>query len=58
MFLVSFYGHKGITNHPKRVTNIKPFIDLCNWNGIKYLIIINNNNYALFERKNPRIALV
>ena len=50
--------HKGITNHPKRVTNIKPFIDLCNWNGIKYLIIINNNNYALFERKNPRIALV
>ena len=33
-------------------------IDLYNWNGIKYPTVINNNNYALFERKNLEIVLV
>ena len=28
------------------------------WDGIKYPTAIKTNSYALFERKNPSIALV
>ena len=37
------------------MSNMKLFIDLCNWNGIKYATVINNN---ILERKNLEIALL
>lgn len=49
--------HKEIKNHAEQVSNIKPFIDLFNWNYVKYSTVIDNNCVA-FERKNPEIALV
>ena len=50
--------HKEIKSHAEHVSNIKPFIDLLNWNGIKYPTLIVNSNYTLFESKNLEIPLV
>ena len=30
-------NHQNIENHPKRISNIKPFIDKYNWKGIDFL---------------------
>ena len=38
--------------------NIEPLIDMYNWNGIKHPTVTPNNNYALFERKNLKVALI
>lgn len=43
--------YKEIKTHPEPISNIQPFIDLFNWDGIKYPTVMNNNNYAVFERK-------
>ena len=50
--------YKEIINHPERVSNIKSFIDLYKWDVMKYATVLNIDNYALFERKNPEIAIV
>ena len=33
-------------------------MNLYKWNSIKYLAVINNNNYTLFEIKNLEIAVI
>ena len=38
--------------------NIKQFLDLYKWADIEYRANINKNNYALFEKSNPEIALI
>ena len=48
---------KLIKNYPERKSNVKPFIDLYNFDGIKFPTIISNT-YTLFERENPEIYLV
>ena len=35
-------------NDFERVSNIKLFLNLYNWDGIEYPTDINKNNYALF----------
>ena len=49
--------HKEIKNHSEGVPNIEPFFDLYNWSGIEYTTVINENNYTLFEKNSPEIAL-
>ena len=43
--------YKEIKTHPEPISNIQPFIDFFNWDGIKYPTVMNDNNYAVFERK-------
>lgn len=50
--------YKEIKNHSKRVSNIKPFVDIYNWNGIEYSTVINKNNYTLFEKRNTETVLI
>ena len=40
---------------PERVSNIKPFINKCNWNGIKYPSKIDE--WKAIEKSNLTIAL-
>ena len=51
MIQYAFRYHKEIENCPKQVSNTRPFIDLYNWDVIKYRIAINNNNCSLLEEK-------
>ena len=44
-----------IKSHPERFSNIKPFINKCNWKGINYLSKINY--WKTFEQNNRTIAL-
>lgn len=50
--------HEERKNHPERVLNFKPFLDLYNWGGIEYPADINKNNYTLFDKSNPEIVLI
>ena len=51
--------HEEIKNHPKRVSNIRQFLDLFNWTGIEYPTSVYKINYTLFEKRNqPEITLI
>ena len=47
-------NHQNIENHPERISNIKPFIDQYNWEGIEFPAGIKD--WKKFER-NKAIAL-
>ena len=40
------------------MSNVKSFLNLYNWVGIEYPTTINENNYTLLEKHNPKIALI
>ena len=46
---------QNIENHPERISNIKPFIDQYNWEGIEFLAGIKD--WKNFEQNNNTIAL-
>ena len=48
-------NHQNIENHPERISNIKPFIDQYNWEGIDFPSGIKD--WKKFERNNKKIAL-
>ena len=48
-------NHQNIENHPERISNIKPFIDQHNWEGIDFPAGIKD--WKKFERNNKTIAL-
>ena len=48
-------NHQNIGNHPERISNIKPFIDQYNWEGIDFPSGIKD--WKKFERNNKTIAL-
>ena len=48
-------NHQNIGNHPERISNIKPFIDQYNWEGIDFPSRIKD--WKKFERNNKTIAL-
>ena len=48
-------NHQNIENHPERISNIKPFIDQYNWEGIEFPAGIKD--WKRFERNNKTIAL-
>ena len=48
-------NHQNIENHPERISNIKPFIDQYNWEGIDFPSGIKD--WKKFERNNKTIAL-
>ena len=48
-------NHQNIENYPKRISNIKPFIDQYNWEGIDFLSGIKD--WKKFERNNKTIVL-
>ena len=48
-------NHQNIENHPERISNIKPFIDQYNWEGIDFPAGIKD--WKKFERNNKTIAL-
>ena len=48
-------NHQNIENHPERISNIKPFIDKYNWDGIYFPAGIKD--WKKFERNNKTIAL-
>ena len=48
-------NHQNIENHPERVSNIRPFIDQYNWEGIDFHAGIKD--WKKFEQNNKTIAL-
>ena len=48
-------NHQKIESHPERISNIEPFIDQYNWEGIEFPAGIKD--WKRFERNNKRIAL-
>ena len=50
-------SYKETKSHTERVSNMKPFFDLCNSKGTEYPKIKDKNNYALLE-KNPKVILI
>ena len=48
-------NHQNIENHPERISNIKPFVDQYNWEGIDFPAGIKD--WKKFERNNKTIAL-
>ena len=48
-------NHQNIENHPERISNIKPFIDQYNWEGIDFPAGIKD--WKKFERNNKTIPL-
>ena len=54
-FLVVALSHEEIKNHPERISNIKPFIDLYNWKEIDFPP--DNKDWKKFESNNKSIAL-
>ena len=47
-------NHKKIKSHPESVWNIKPFINKYNWEGINYLLKLDD--WQRFRKNNPAIA--
>ena len=47
-------NHQNIESHPGRISNIKPFVDQYNWEGIDDVGI---KDWKKFERNNETIAL-
>ena len=48
-------NHQNIENHPERISNIKPFIDNYNWDGVNFPAGIKD--WKKVERNNKTIAL-
>ena len=48
-------NYEEIGSHPERASNIQPFINKYNWNGINYPSKIDD--WKTFEKSNPTIAL-
>ena len=48
-------NHQNIGNHPEKISNIKPFIDQYNWEGIDFPSRIKD--WKKFERNNKTIAI-
>ena len=48
-------NHQNIENHPERISNIKPFINQYNWEGIDFPAGLKD--WKKFERNNKTIAL-
>ena len=48
-------NHQNIENHPERISNIEPFIDQHNWEGIEFPAGIKD--WKRFKRNNKTIAL-
>ena len=48
-------NHQNIENHPERISNIKPFIDQYNWEGIEFPAGIKD--WKRFKRNNKTITL-
>ena len=48
-------NHQKIENHPERISNIKPFIEQCDWKGIDFPAGIKE--WKKFEQNNKEIAL-
>ena len=48
-------NHQSIESHPERISNIKPFIDQYNWEGIEFPAGIKD--WKKFEQNNKTIAL-
>ena len=48
-------NHQNIENHPERISNIKPFINQYNWEGIDFPV--GTKDWKKFERNNKTIAL-
>ena len=48
-------NHQNIENHPERISNIEPFIDQYNWEGIEFPAGIKD--WKRFKRNNKTIAL-
>ena len=48
-------NHQNIENHPERISNIEPFIDQYNWEGIEFPTRIKD--WKRFERNNKTIVL-
>ena len=48
-------NHQNIENHPERISNIKPFINQYNWEGINFPAGIKD--WKKFERNNKTITL-
>ena len=48
-------NHQNIESHPERISNIKPFVDQYNWEGIDFPAGIKD--WKKFERNNKTIAL-
>ena len=49
--------YKKMKNYSGCMSNIKPFLDLYDWESIEYPTVISNNDYTLFEKRNLEIAL-
>ena len=54
VFYNCFIKPSNIENHPERISNIKPFIDKYNWDGID--IPAGIKNWKKFERNNKTTA--
>ena len=48
-------NHQNIESHPERISNIKPFINQYNWEGIDFPV--GTKDWKKFERNNKTIAL-
>ena len=48
-------NHQNIENHPERISNINPFIDKYNWDGLDFLA--GMKDCKKFQRNNKTIAL-
>ena len=48
-------NHKEINRDPQTISKIKPFINECNWYGIKYLSKVYD--WKTFEKNNTTAAL-
>ena len=46
---------KKIKNHPERISNLQPFIDQYNWEGIEFPS--HSKNCKKFEQNNKTIAV-
>ena len=55
MFATIALNYRGIKSHPEWASNIMPFINKHNCDGIKYPLKIND--WKTFEKNNPAIAL-
>ena len=47
-------NHEEIKRDPQRISKFKPFINKCNWTGIKYPSKIND--WKTFDKNNPTIT--
>ena len=55
MFLICCNCYGEMKWNPERVSNIKPFINKCNWEGKNYPTKLDD--WKTFKKNNPTIAL-